>query len=333
MRMRLFMILAFVLIVSSPAQGRTINILVWAEAFPDWVFNEFTRETGIKTNVSFFSSEDMLYQRLSQFPDNFDLVACSPSYVFQQLLQEGLVRELQRESFLHWNALNPQIKSNVLDPEWKYMLPYMWGSLLLAVNPEQADPELVSGYSDLWRPELQGRILLPDELRSIFSFTLLTLGFSPNDQDQEHGQQVMNKLILLLNNNTVISTNYMLDLIEGRVAAAVSWNGSILEAVQANPKLRVIEPEEGDILWFDGFFIPAQARNPADAYAFLNYIFKPEICARLTQDTFYATTNLEAQALLPDAIAQNRLMRTPCPGCWTEKINYGAGCAHTPADC
>ncbi len=308
-----FFIFALITVAApNPAGARSLNLHMWAEAFPEWVFSEFQKETGIKVHVLFFSNEDVLLQRLSQNPDRFDLVECSPSFVFQQLKDLGLAKEIDRAKFPYWKSLNLLIRTSLLDPEMKYMIPYMWGSMLIAVNPKIIDPAQITSFADLWKAKLAGRLLIPDDLRSVFSFTLLSLGYSPNDQNRDHWQLVMEKLEELITDDTVITTNSMAELLDGTVGVAVTWNGSIIEAMQANPDLRVIEPKEGTILWFDGFFIPTQAKNVEEAYEFLSFIFRPDICARLTHDTFYATTNRDALSLLPASIVGNQLIH-PSP--------------------
>ena len=334
MRHNILAILLVVLLLlpaSASANERSLNLCMWAEAFPNWVFDQFQHETGIKVYSSFYASEDIMLQRVSENPGHFDLVECSPSYVFQQLMENSLVASIERDKFPYWDMLNPNIRTTGLDPDMRYMLPYVWGSLLIAVNPQLLDPALITGFGDLWGQQVNGSLLLPDELRSVFSFTLLTMGLSPNDNNLQNWQQAMLKLEKLINRNTIIATNSMEPLLNGRVMAAVSWNGAVLEAVRENPDLRVIEPSEGAILWFDGFFIPAKARNVEEAYAFLRFIFRPDICARVTQDTLYATTNEEARQLLPKHISSNLLiypsndamkraiMEEPLPGLMREE--------------
>ena len=300
------------LLVAFPCVGSTekksFSIFLWAEAFPEWVFSEFTEETGIKIWPTFFSNEGTLADKFSQFPENYDLIECSNSFVFQNFIEAGLVEKIDPSLYPFLGDLDPQITSKLGEPGNQYMLPYVWGSLLLAVNTGNIKEGTIKGFADLWAPNLKGRIIIPDDLRSVLSFTLISQGFSPNDQDLTHWKASIDKLEQLITSSTVIRTNSLDALIDGEISVAVNWNGAILEAVQRNAALKAIEPQEGTVLWVDGFFISQQAKNKEAAYEFLKFIFRPDICARITEDTLYATSNSQAKKYLPDSIVNNALI-------------------------
>ncbi len=46
----------------------------------------------------------------------------------------------------------------------------------------------------------------------------------------------------------------------------------------------------------------ARARHPMAAYAFVNYVLRPEVGAELAAATGYGTPNVAAMAQLPDAV-------------------------------
>lgn len=47
-------------------------------------------------------------------------------------------------------------------------------------------------------------------------------------------------------------------------------------------------PKEGTQVWFDLMAIPADAPNPEQAHAFINYILKPEVAASISNEVCYA---------------------------------------------
>jgi putrescine transport system substrate-binding protein len=54
-------------------------------------------------------------------------------------------------------------------------------------------------------------------------------------------------------------------------------------------------PREGALMWFDSFAIPADAKNVAEAHAFIDYMMRPEVAARNTNFVSYASGILSAR--------------------------------------
>ena len=50
-------------------------------------------------------------------------------------------------------------------------------------------------------------------------------------------------------------------------------------------------------MWFDNFAIPADAKNVAEAHAFINFMMRPEVAAANTNFVSYASGNLAAKAV------------------------------------
>ena len=64
-------------------------------------------------------------------------------------------------------------------------------------------------------------------------------------------------------------------------------------------------PKEGAQLWFDNLAIPKDARNVAEAHAFIDYMMKPEVAAKNSNFIAYANGNLPSQKLLDKAVLED----------------------------
>ena len=62
------------------------------------------------------------------------------------------------------------------------------------------------------------------------------------------------------------------------------WNGSAYLAQKHNPKIKMIYPKEGLLLWMDNLSLMANATHTKEAYAFINYPLRPEISAKISSD-------------------------------------------------
>jgi putrescine transport system substrate-binding protein len=64
-------------------------------------------------------------------------------------------------------------------------------------------------------------------------------------------------------------------------------------------------PKTGAPAWFDVMCMPADAPNKDGAYAFLDYLLKPEVIAKCTDATGYANANKAANPLIKPEILAN----------------------------
>ena len=77
------------------------------------------------------------------------------------------------------------------------------------------------------------------------------------------------------------SSQYIDDLANGELCVAVGWSGDILQArdradeAGQGVKITYAIPKEGTIVWFDMLAIPADAKHPKNAHAFINYLMGP----------------------------------------------------------
>ena len=131
-------------------------------------------------------------------------------------------------------------------------------------------------------------------------------GFSANTSDPAEIEKATETLIaqkpMLAGYN---STNFADLVSSGEACIVQSWSSSVLQAIESNPDVVYVLPEEGGTMWIDGYAILSDAPNPDAAYKFLSYILRPEVAAKTTELTKTATVVAEAKALLPEAIANN----------------------------
>ena len=61
---------------------------------------------------------------------------------------------------------------------------------------------------------------------------------------------------------------------------------------------RLYDPKEGAQMFFDNLAIPADAKNVAEAYKLINYLYRPEVAAKNSDFLSYANGNLASQKLI-----------------------------------
>ena len=82
---------------------------------------------------------------------------------------------------------------------------------------------------------------------------------------------------------------YIEGLSAGRLCLAMSWSGHALMAIEKNPALSYLIPDEGAAMYIDTLAIPSNAPNPELAYRFIDFMIAPQNAVRNARATrFYA---------------------------------------------
>ena len=72
--------------------------------------------------------------------------------------------------------------SKQYDPENKYSVPYLWGTVGILYNKKMVD-EPVDSWNILWDEKYTDSILMQDSVRDAFAVALKSLGYSLNSTD------------------------------------------------------------------------------------------------------------------------------------------------------
>ena len=277
-----------------------LNLYTWDGMFPQEILDGFEKDTGIRINYSNFDyDEDMLAKLEETKGGDYDLVIAD-DYILELAIQEGLAQELDKGKISTYDNLNPVFMSQFYDPDNAYTVPYGAGIPLIVYDPGLTDVK-ITGYEDLWNPELKDNVALTANYRVIDGITLKTMGESFNTEDLDVIRAAGEKLLTLAPNIRVINDNNTQDyLISGEVAAAFLYTSQVSAALQARPDLEVVYPKEGLGFGIMAGFIPSQAPNADAAYAFLDYINDPENAAKCFEYIGYYCTNKAAEEYISE---------------------------------
>ncbi|WP_322023913.1 extracellular solute-binding protein [Burkholderia sp. BCC1977] len=80
-----------------------------------------------------------------------------------------------------------------------------------------------------------------------------------------------------------------------------------LRYIGRDPKRDIVYdiPRIGSLMWFDAMVIPAAAKHPDNAHAFINYILRPDVIAKISNSTRYANANQGALKLMDPALVRD----------------------------
>ena len=299
-----------------PIKERELNVYGWYAALPRSVIQDFSKETGIKIRYDIYDNNDVLDAKLLSGTAGYDLVfpTLSPNGIRGGKL--GLFKKLDLSKLKNFKNIHPPLfkAAKKLDPKIKYCLPYYWGTNGILVNMTRLKQ---LGLDDLPYKSLKvfydqktvkklapyGVSLLqeaPDNLPLLFRF----LKRNPDDHTYEGLDIAFNELNKIRSYiKRFTSTRFKNDILLGDVIIALAYSSDILDLIDVGKTLGIdiqyYIPEEGTSLWMDGISIPRDAKNVEEAYLFMDYLLRPEVAARITDQASTTTVVMKSLKLLP----------------------------------
>ena len=283
-----------------------LNIFTW-EGYIDYetVIKPFEEETGIKVNYATFASNEEMYEKLKAANGgDYDIILAS-DYMLNTVREAGLMQKFDAAIVTNYGNLNADFTHQYFDPDNEYVVPYVSGIPLIVYNPAEVDVE-IKGFNDLWNPALKDSIGLIDDARVSIGMVLLSMGQSMNTTDDAVLAEAAEKLDALRENIHVLEYENLHNyLVSGDIDVAYTFTPFVALALDANPDLQVVWPEEGLGFGIDGCFIPVNAPHAKNANLFLEFLLRPEIASICAQWQYYCSPNAAAQEILPDWYKEN----------------------------
>jgi spermidine/putrescine transport system substrate-binding protein len=201
-----------------------------------------------------------------------------------RMIDLGWIQPLDAEKVpnLHQNLIKP-LQGKAWDPDLKYHAPWQSGLTGIAYNAAKVDA--VGSFQDLLtRDDLKGKITLLSEMRDTMGFMLKLVGANPSQFADDEWANAIDKLRGYVANGQVrafTGNEYIQDLTAGNILACEAWSGDVIQAQFDNPDIKFVTPEEGLSLWSDNMLIPNLATHEANAEAWIDYYYEPEVAAKL----------------------------------------------------
>ncbi|HBR4253851.1 TPA: spermidine/putrescine ABC transporter substrate-binding protein PotF [Klebsiella pneumoniae] len=315
---------------SLAAEQKTLHVYNWSDYIaPDTVAN-FEKETGIKVVYDVFDSNEVLEGKLMAGSTGFDLVVPSASFLERQLAA-GVFQPLDKSKLPNWENLDPEVLKLVAkhDPENKYAMPYLWATTGIGYNVDKVKAVLgKDAPEDSWdlvlKPENLEKlkscgVSFLDAPEEIFATVLNYLGKDPNSSKADDYTGPATDLLLKLRPNIRYfhSSQYINDLANGDICVAIGWAGDVWQAANRAKEAKngvnvsYFIPKEGALAFFDVFAMPADAKNKDEAYQFLNYLMRPDVIAKISDQVFYANGNKASTPLVSETIRNNPAIYPP----------------------
>lgn len=300
-------------------EEKILHVFNWSDYIAEDSVPNFEKQSGIKVTYDVFDSNDVLETRLLAGNSGFDLVVPSASFLERQI-KAGVFQKLDKSQLPNLKNMDPDIMNRVglHDPNNEYAIPYLWGTTGIGYNEDKIKKILGDAKPDSWNyiydPKLVAKfkdcgLSLLDAPDEILKTVLAWMGRDPNSQKEEDLKAAEAKLMPIRPFvRKIHSSQYIDDLANGDLCIAVGWSGDILQArdradeAGQGVKIKYAIPKEGTILWFDMLAIPADAKHPKNAHAFINYLMDPQVAANNSNFVNYANGNGASLSMVKDDV-------------------------------
>lgn len=304
---------------SSPGGGASgppeLNLLIYSEYIPDELLQGFQARTGSPVRISLFEGNEEMMQKLQLGggKSQFDVVVAS-NQLIQTMAHLSLIQKLDPAQLPNVSHLMPRFRDPKYDPGCAYSVPYQWGTVGLLYDKKLT---VEPSWSALFDPAKQpGSFVLIDEMRDQLGAALISLGHSVNSTDPAQVKAAGERLLAAKQSPKALGFEGGVggknQVLGGTADLAVVWNGDAVRAIEeSKDRLAFVIPQEGSIGWVDCMVIPAEAPHAALAHQFIDYILDPEVGAKLSDFTKYATPNQDALDKVRAADRQNPVIYPP----------------------
>lgn len=311
--------LFFALAASAGAQGDVVNVYNWSDYIDEDVLAAFTDETGIKVVYDVYDNNEIVETKLLAGGSGYDIIVPSAS-TMSRLAQAGTLQKLDKSMIPNLVHAWPEIteRLEIYDPGNEYGVNYMWGTTGIGYNVDKVaaimpdapvdswdmvfDPDVVSQFEDCG-------VYLLDTPEEMIPAALNYLGLDPDSKKADDIKKAGDLLKTIRPHiQKFDSSEYINALANGDICIAVGYSGDVLQArdraaeADAGVTVEYVIPEEGALMWFDSFLIPADAPHPDAAHAFIDFMMRPESAAANSNYVYYANGNVDSQPLLNEDV-------------------------------
>jgi putrescine transport system substrate-binding protein len=329
---RALAIAVLTLIATAPVPGqqrdRTVNVYNWSDYVEPSVIEGFTKETGIKVKYDTFDANETLETKLLAGKSGYDVVVPT-GYFLERQIKAGVFQKLDKSKLTNIGNVWPDIAQRLAayDPGNQFAVNYMWGTVGIGYNVKTAREVLgiagpvgdaMASWDIVFKPEQLARfkgcgVHMLDSADDVLPAALHYLGLDPNTKQQADLEKAADLVMKVRPNVAKFhSSEYLNALASGEICLVLGWSGDVKQAqkraaeAKAGIEVGYAIPKGGAQMFFDNFAVPKDAKNVNEAYAFIDYMLRPEVAAKNSNFLGYANGNLASQKLIDKAVLDDK---------------------------
>jgi spermidine/putrescine transport system substrate-binding protein len=201
-----------------------------------------------------------------------------------QMIANGLLEPLDLSRIPNAKNVQEEFLDQSWDPGNEHSVCKAWGTTGYVYDTTVIKRELTTwaDFLDAAQKEAAGKTTVLDDPKEVLGIVLFAEGLDPNTADEGDLDLVEKTLIDQLAPNLTAFESYPGGgpMSEGTNALLQAYNGDARQGILADGdsgKWKWVLPTEGSNLWMDNWTIVKGAEHQEAAYAFIDYVLKPDI--------------------------------------------------------
>ena len=304
--------------------SKIVNVYSWAYVFTPEIIKLFEKETGIKVNLDVYDSAEVMETKLMAGHSGYDVVMVTVWPYLARQIEAHIHQPLDDALIPNKKQVDPLLlqKLEAVDPGSKFAVPFIWGTSGFAYNKKmilERYPEApVQSLAMLFDPQVVSRfkdcgVMLIDAPVDVFPPVLSYLKRDPqseSSEDLKDASQALSTIRSYIKKFQGVPATQ--DLISEDYCLVQGFSGDLLLAKslakEKGMEIEYVIPKEGADLWVDALVIPRDAPHQDMAHAFINFILRPEIMAKITNSIAIANSVPTSMAFMDKEIREDPLI-------------------------
>ena len=294
---------------SGPGDGSAGSVR-WA----NWTYYlDYDEETGTYPSLDAFQeATNIRVEYFEDIDDNKTFIAKikdqlklgqDTGYDTFCLTDSSLVRLLEQDQLMGFDRsllpnvgeqMIPLVQKASFDLDRTWSIPYQAGMTGLVYNTKLY-PKGVKQVSDLWAPDLKGKVSLLSEQDDTLGLVMLEQGVDVEgdwgDDEFFTALEAVERQLASDQVYTVKGNSYTQDLQTEAVWAGMAWSGDVtmLNDEAGEEIWKFVVPDAGATLFIDSFCLPASTESADQVHQLVDYYYEPEVAAQVAAYVQYVT--------------------------------------------
>ena len=167
----------------SKHESNEISFYNYGENIDDETIKEFEKKYNIKVNMETFDDMEAMYSKVKSGAGKYDVILVSDA-LMPRMIDQKLIQKINKENIPNISQMDEQYLNLEMDPDNKYSVPYMFGTVGIIYNTDVVKED-VDSWDILWDKKYKDKIFMFDTYRDTIGAALKKLGYSLNSTSQK----------------------------------------------------------------------------------------------------------------------------------------------------
>jgi spermidine/putrescine transport system substrate-binding protein len=290
------------------ALTQELNLAIWGNYMAPETAQEFTQKTGIKLNISNYSSNEELLAKIQAGGSNID-VAVPSDYMVEIMVKSNLLLPIEADRIENRGLLFEDLVNQAFDPGNKFSYPYSWTTSGIAYNKKLL-PNGIKDWKSLFEDKaLEGKVSLMDDVREVLGAALKMHGYSVNTTNAVELKKAKDSITALKPRVKMFTSDTIDALVNKEVLVAHAYSSdSLIAAAESKGEIEFVLPTEGSTRAIDNLVIFKGSNRVEAAHTLINYLLSPEANAKFVKTVYGGPVFRTTIDLLPLSFKENKTL-------------------------